>query len=95
MAIGRAVRGWALREPATYALLFGSPVPGYQAPAERTAVPGTRVIAALVQVWEDAHLAGVVTLPASAVPESLACDVARIREGFPTTARTTWCCGAC
>ena len=36
LAIGRAVRAWALREPATYALLFGSPVPGYQAPAERT-----------------------------------------------------------
>lgn len=30
-ALGRAVRGWGLREPARYALLFGSPVPGYQA----------------------------------------------------------------
>src|SRR3954449_10494686 len=48
LAIGRAVREWALREPATYALLFGSPVPGYQAPAERTTGPGTRVIDALV-----------------------------------------------
>ena len=36
VAIGRAVRAWALAEPATYALLFGSPVPGYEAPAERT-----------------------------------------------------------
>lgn len=86
VAIGHAVREWALREPATYALLFGSPVPGYQAPAERTTGPGTRVIAALVGVWEDAHLAGVVTVPASPVPASLAADVARIREGFPTTA---------
>ena len=50
LAIGRAVREWALREPATYALLFGSPVPGYQAPAERTTGPGTRVIGALVRV---------------------------------------------
>ena len=33
LAVGRAVRAWALREPATYALLFGSPVPGYEAPA--------------------------------------------------------------
>ena len=27
-AIGRAVRAWGLADPATYALLFGSPVPG-------------------------------------------------------------------
>ena len=39
-AIGRAVRTWALAEPATYALLFGSPVPGYEAPAEQTTGPG-------------------------------------------------------
>ena len=31
-ALGCAVRDWALREPARYALLFGSPVPGYRAP---------------------------------------------------------------
>ena len=59
-AIGRAVRAWALAEPATYALLFGSPVPGYQAPAERTTGPGTRVIYRLVEVWEAAWVAGAV-----------------------------------
>ena len=32
LALGRAVREWALREPARYGLLFGSPVPGYDAP---------------------------------------------------------------
>lgn len=87
VAIGRAVRAWALREPATYALLFGSPVPGYQAPAERTTGPGTRVIGALVQVWEDAHLAGAVRAAVEApVSKALAADVRRIREEFPTTA---------
>ena len=49
------MRTWALAEPATYALLFGSPVPGYPAPAERTTGPGTRVIdAAGARCWEDA-----------------------------------------
>lgn len=88
LAIGHAVRGWALREPATYALLFGSPVPGYQAPGERTTGPGTRVIAALVQVWADAHAAGAIRgleMP-ERVPRKLAADVRRIRSGFPTTA---------
>lgn len=57
-ALGRAVRAWALAEPARYGLLFGSPVPGYQAPAERTTGPGTRVIGQLVRILEGAHKAG-------------------------------------
>ncbi|WP_216624300.1 WHG domain-containing protein, partial [Staphylococcus aureus] len=47
VALGRAVRAWGLAEPATYALLFGSPVPGYEAPAEQTTGPGTRVVVRL------------------------------------------------
>ena len=62
-AIGRAVRSWALAEPATYALLFGSPVPGYEAPAERTMGPGTRVVRALVSLWAEAHAAGRLSPP--------------------------------
>jgi AcrR family transcriptional regulator len=89
LAIGRAVRAWARQEPATYALLFGSPVPGYEAPAERTVGPGTRVIAALIQVWTDAYDAGAVLLPESALPPAspaIHADVERIRQGFPTSA---------
>ena len=62
-AIGRAVRAWALAEPATYALLFGSPVPGYEAPAERTTAPGTRVVQALVALWHEAYAAGRLSPP--------------------------------
>ena len=57
-ALGRAVRAWAVGEPARYGLLFGSPVPGYQAPAEQTTGPGTRVIGQLVRIIEGAHRAG-------------------------------------
>lgn len=86
-AIGRAVRAWALAEPATYALLFGSPVPGYEAPAERTTEPGTRVIRRLVEVWEDAWVAGALSLPDEAVgPRRLARDLARIRRELGLTA---------
>lgn len=85
--IGRAVREWALAEPATYALLFGSPVPGYEAPAERTTEPGTRVIRRLVEVWEDAWVAGEAALPEDAVgPRRLARDLARIRRDLGITA---------
>ena len=80
-AVGRAVRAWALAEPATYALLFGSPVPGYEAPAERTTGPGTRVVVRLVEIWEDAWQAGVVELdPSPVTPRRLSRDIARIRR---------------
>ncbi|MDV8148745.1 TetR/AcrR family transcriptional regulator [Arthrobacter sp. B10-11] len=81
-ALGRAVRSWAVREPARYALLFGSPVPGYRAPAERTTGPGTRVINALMAIFDGAWRAGALraeTLPA-AVSGPLAQDLAVIRE---------------
>lgn len=45
----RAFRDWAVAEPSRYALLYGSPVPGYQAPAEQTTEPGTRVVGLLVR----------------------------------------------
>jgi len=84
--IGRAVRAWALREPATYALLFGTPVPGYSAPGEQTTGPGTRVIVALIWVWEDAWNAGEVVLPTSTVvPAELAADLEAIRAEFGLT----------
>ena len=40
-AIAGAVRGWAKQNPHEFALLYGTPVPGYQAPAD-TIDPATR-----------------------------------------------------
>ncbi|MBD3925170.1 TetR/AcrR family transcriptional regulator [Nocardioides cavernae] len=85
-AIGRAVRAWGLAEPATYALLFGSPVPGYEAPAEQTTGPGTRVVVRLVEVWEDAWQAGAISLDeAPLAPRRLSRDLARIRKQMGLT----------
>lgn len=80
-AIARAVRSWGLAEPATYALLFGGPVPGYRAPAEQTTVPGTRVVLALVAVWSEAYAAGRLAPPSVAVASpGLAAGFAGVRE---------------
>lgn len=84
-ALARAVRAWAVREPARYALLFGSPVPGYHAPAERTTGPGTRVIRALVRIYDDAYRAkGMGVLPDIPRPTpmdaQLSADLSRIRK---------------
>ncbi|MCA4135445.1 TetR/AcrR family transcriptional regulator [Arthrobacter sp. M4] len=83
MALGRAVRDWALKDTASYALLFGSPVPGYRAPAERTTVPGTRVIYRLAGILDAAHRAGAIApvpLAAVGVSPKLKRDLSAIRD---------------
>lgn len=86
-ALSHAVRSWAIREPARYALLFGSPVPGYHAPAERTTGPGTRVIVALVGIIEGAYRAGALTPLSSSAPvdPGLSADLDRIRAEMGLT----------
>ena len=42
MAICHAVRDWAISHPHEYALIFGSPIPGYAAPQD-TIAPASRV----------------------------------------------------
>lgn len=82
LALAQAVRRWAVEEPACYALLFGSPVPGYQAPGERTTEPGTRVVFRLVGILDAAHRAGALreVPPSAVVPQALAGNLAAVRE---------------
>lgn len=53
-----AVRNWALDHPHEYALVYGSPIPGYRAP-EDTVGPASRVTLALAAVVRDTATAGV------------------------------------
>jgi AcrR family transcriptional regulator len=48
-----AIRAWALAHPHEYALIYGSPVPGYRAP-EATIGPASRVPLAFASVLRDA-----------------------------------------
>jgi AcrR family transcriptional regulator len=57
-AIGMAYRNWALAHPERYQLIFGTPVPGYQAPMDQVLPSGARSLRALVSVIEDLRLAG-------------------------------------
>ncbi|MFJ2647300.1 TetR/AcrR family transcriptional regulator [Streptomyces sp. NPDC087420] len=61
-AICVAVRDWALAHPHEYALIYGSPVPGYSAP-ELTIAPAARVGLALISVARDAHRDNGVAIP--------------------------------
>ena len=66
-AVASAIREWGVGHPHQYALLYGSPVPGYHAP-EATIGPASRVTLALLGVVDDAYRAGQLTLPVAAVP---------------------------
>jgi AcrR family transcriptional regulator len=57
LAVPRALRTWALAHPHQWGLIFGTPVPGYQAP-EGTVEPYARVAVALVRPLVGAHAAG-------------------------------------
>lgn len=53
-AVAEAVRDWALRHPHEYALIYGSPVPGYTAP-DTTVPPASRVGLLFIGILRDAH----------------------------------------
>jgi AcrR family transcriptional regulator len=65
IAAATAIRGWALRKPAEYALLFGSPVPGYAAPQE-TIAAAIRTWIVLAGILADGYASGTLAAPASA-----------------------------
>lgn len=80
-AVCGAVRDWALREPSRYGLVFGTPVPGYHAPAEQTTGPGTRVVMQLLRLAADAQRAGATPLTVQRrAPKVLRGDAERIRS---------------
>lgn len=54
IAVCQGVRAWALTHPHEYALIYGSPVPGYTAP-ETTVPPAARVGMLLAGILRDAY----------------------------------------
>lgn len=56
LAVVRAIRRWAIEHPGDYALLYGSPVPGYAAP-QTTVAPATRVIVVILAIITECHAA--------------------------------------
>ncbi|MEU4693143.1 TetR/AcrR family transcriptional regulator [Actinoplanes sp. NPDC023714] len=80
LATCHAVREWALENPHQWALIYGSPVPGYQAPQD-TIGPATRVLLLLGKTLGEAYRDGLVDVrePIGASFES---ELAPIAESF-------------
>jgi AcrR family transcriptional regulator len=82
LAMARATRSWAVDQPASWALMYGSPVPGYHAPAELTIGPGTRVIGALFAVVGAGIAAGDVSDHGPAPTPATSTDFDGLRAEF-------------
>ena len=79
--VAHAVRRWALVNPHDYALVYGSPVPGYRAP-EDTVSPALRVTLAALGVIRDGVEAGEVDVePRSSVSRPVHADFSILRAG--------------
>jgi AcrR family transcriptional regulator len=85
VAIAHAARDWAITHPASWALLYGSPVPGYHAPADRTVGPGTRVVGAFFDAVAAGIATGDIKLTNHSAPQPISSDFERLRQefGFP------------
>src|ERR1044071_8483492 len=57
-AIGIAYRTWAHTYPQRYQLIFGTPIPGYEAPLMEVLPSAARSLSALVSVVEQLRVAG-------------------------------------
>ena len=90
MAIGRAFRTWSVAHPEEFGLLYGSPVPGYVAPPDRTNVPGTRVSLLLLRVVSEAAASGTARPPYDApeISDDLRAGFAELRTAIRTETGT-------
>ena len=80
-----AVRNWALAHPHEYALIYGSPVPGYQAP-QATVVPAARIARVagglVADAWREARVAGGGAAPLTPLPPELAEQAAVVADAI-------------
>ena len=86
LALCHAVRDWSLASPHEYALLYGSPVPGYVAPQD-TVQPATRVTRVLIGVLAEAvsRDPGVFAGLADPPPDDVRRSIREIRRYIPGT----------
>jgi AcrR family transcriptional regulator len=64
-AVSHSLRKWAIANPSEYGLIFGTPVPGYEAPTD-TIAPALRYTNVLLHLLADVQAAGckpLVTVP--------------------------------
>lgn len=89
LALGRATRAWSAERPHEFALLYGSPVPGYAAPPE-TIAQAQRTVDVAMRILADGLARAAVAVPSDRLPRAVRRDVEAVGSlpGFvdiPTT----------
>jgi AcrR family transcriptional regulator len=80
LAVSRATRAWSVAHQQEYALIFGSPVPGYRAPTT-TVDPAARIPLLLLGILTDAARTGALDMSAEGnVPRTVRADMKGLRE---------------
>jgi AcrR family transcriptional regulator len=74
LATARAVREWAVAHPQEWALIFGSPVPGFRAPQD-TVDPAARIPLLLIGITREAYAAGAAPVVDEPLPAPLRQDM--------------------
>jgi AcrR family transcriptional regulator len=83
LAVAGAIRTWAIANPHEYALVYGSPVPGYAAPHD-TVLPAARVsLVFLLLVAEGVKAGAIETDDSFETTRQLRQDFARLRHTVP------------
>jgi AcrR family transcriptional regulator len=83
LALAHAVRRWALANPNDYALVYGSPVPGYRAPTD-TIPAAQRVPFVALRLLADGVASGELSHdPTVRIPRAVRSDLRSLREAAP------------
>jgi AcrR family transcriptional regulator len=80
LATANAIRSWAVEFPHEYALIYGSPVPGYVAPQD-TVGPAARPTVVFTTLLVEGHARGVIKAPrGDRLPSPVRADVAALLQ---------------
>lgn len=84
-ALTLAYRDWALQHPIDFQLIYGNPIPGYEAPGEITIPLANRPFQRLFELFGEAWQRGEAHLPAGdPVPPSILAHIETWRPGMAT-----------
>jgi AcrR family transcriptional regulator len=78
MATARALRTWAIAHPQEYALIFGSPIPGYEAPVD-TIDPASKIPLLILTIVNDRGDRGTAIEPRRPIPRPVSADLRALR----------------
>jgi AcrR family transcriptional regulator len=80
-----AYRDWAVRNSAQFQLIYGNPIPGYDAPSAITAPESAKSYEVMGELLQEAYLSGMLRTPAhyQQLPPILSDDVRQFLQRYP------------